>query len=79
MNKYRSYQSLKEEKMLYEAKKPFRVKCKCGHTCTILNPKGYQLCSWCKNYVFLNPQLEFEYRMKEKLNKEKRKENGKKD
>lgn len=75
MNKYRSYQSYIEEKLLYDAKQQFRIKCKCGHTCTILSKKGYQICSWCHNYVFINPKIEFEYRMKEKLNKEKRNKN----
>ena len=65
--------SNKEIKLLYEAKEPYRVKCKCGHTNTIINPKGYKLCSWCKNYVFLNPRVEFEYRTKQKINEEKRK------
>lgn len=60
---------------LYRDKEKYRRKCKCGHTCTILNPKGYQICKWCHNYVFLNSKIEFEYRMKEKINKEKRKEN----
>lgn len=57
---------------IYEDKLRYRVKCKCGHTCTILNPKGYKICNWCHNYVFLTPKIEFEYRMKEKLNEERR-------
>lgn len=65
--------SLKEIKQIYESRQQFRVKCKCGHTCTILDPKGYQICSWCHHYVFINPQVEFEYRMREKLLREKRK------
>lgn len=60
-------------KKIYEDRQKFRVKCKCGHTCTILSPLGYQLCNWCRNYVFLTPKIEFEYRMKEKLIREKRK------
>ena len=64
-------------KKIYEDRQKYRVKCKCGHTCTILSPKGYQLCNWCHNYVFINSKVEFEYRMKEKLLKEKRKENEK--
>lgn len=62
----------KEIQQIYEDKQRFRVKCKCGHTVTILDPKGYQICSWCRNYAFINDQVEFEYRMKEKLLKEKR-------
>ena len=77
MRKYRNFRSLREDQLLYEAKEPYRVKCKCGHTNTIINKNGYHICSWCHNYCFINPQVEFEYRMKEKINKEKRKENGK--
>lgn len=69
--------SNKEIERLYADKEKCRVKCKCGHTVTILNPKGYQICRWCQNYVFLNPKLEFEYRIKEKLIKERRKNNEK--
>ena len=68
----RYYLTDKEMQQIYDDKQKYRVKCKCGHTNTILSPKGYQICNWCKNYVFLNPQVEFEYRMKEKINKEKR-------
>ena len=67
--------SNKELEILAEERQKYKVKCKCGHTCTILNPKGYQICSWCHKYVFKNPQLEFEYRMKEKINREKRSKN----
>lgn len=67
-----NYLSNKEIKRLYEDRQNYSVKCKCGHTCTILNPKGYQICSWCHNYVFLNPKVEFEFRMREKINKERR-------
>ena len=65
--------SLKEEQLLYEQKQKYRVKCQCGHTNTILNPRGYKLCSWCRNLVFLNPRIEFEYRLKQETMKEKRK------
>ena len=62
----------KEEQKLWDEKAKYKVKCKCGHVSTIINPKGYQICSWCHNFVFINPQVEFEYRMKEKLLREKR-------
>lgn len=61
-----------EEERLWEEKSKCKVTCKCGHVSTILNKEGYKLCTWCRNYVFRNPQIEFEYRMKEKLIKEKR-------
>ena len=62
----------KEEERLWQEKTKYKVKCKCGHVTTIINPKGYQLCTWCHNFVFLKPQIEFEYRMKENLIKERR-------
>lgn len=62
---------------LFHERQKYQVKCKCGHTCTILNKRGYQICSWCHNYCFINPKVEFEYRMKEKQIREKREENGK--
>lgn len=62
----------REIELLYHAKDSLRVKCKCGHTNTILDPRGFKICQWCKHYVFLTPQLEFEYRLKEKIYREKR-------
>jgi len=34
--------------------------------------KGKQLCDWCGRYVFKDKETEFNYRMKELLNKQKR-------
>lgn len=65
--------SLKEITQLYEEKQKFRVLCKCGHTNYIANKTGRCICSHCKQYVFKDKQTEFEYRLKENLIKEKRK------
>ena len=71
--------STKEIERKYEEKQKYAYKCKCGHTVFIINKRDYVLCSHCKNLVFKNKKIEFEYRMKEKIIREKRKENGKKD
>lgn len=67
--------SNKEITKLYEEKQKYRVVCKCGHTNFIANKTGRAICSYCKEYVFKDKQTEFEYRMKEKLIKEKRRNN----
>ncbi len=61
-----------EQERLWEEKDKHKVKCKCGHINIIWNPKGYKICSWCKNYVFENPKLEFEFRLNQQKLKEKR-------
>ena len=61
-----------EQRRLWEFKDQHKVKCKCGHVNIIVSRKGYQLCTWCKNYVFATPQKEFEFRLKERQIKERR-------
>lgn len=46
-------------------------KCKCGHSVVIANKRGIAECSHCRNLVFKNKKIEFEYRMKQNLIKEK--------
>ena len=76
--KYKTnYLTNEEIEQIYQDKQKRSVKCKCGHTVVILDPKGYQICSWCRNYAFATPKIEFEYRMKEKILKEKRNRNEK--
>lgn len=78
MRRYRTDLSLHEETILYANKEKYRQRCKiCNHSNTILARGGYQPCHWCKNMVFLTPKIEFEYRLKEKIIRERRKENGK--
>ena len=65
--------SNKEIIRLYEEKQKFAHYCKnCGHTVYIANKTGKAICSHCHNYVFKDAKTEFEYRMKEKLINEKR-------
>lgn len=44
----------------------YKVKCKCG-TKTILVNTDYTICRGCRNYVFKNPKIEFEFRIREKM------------
>lgn len=49
--------------------KYYNVKCKCGHTNTMSAKEEKKICNWCGNYVFRNKQAEFEYRLRERINK----------
>ena len=41
-------------------------KCKCGHTVTIYNRYGREICKWCGRNVFLDKKHELYYIMKRK-------------
>lgn len=45
------------------------IKCKCGHTNTMNIKENKMICKWCGNYVFRNKRAEFEYRLRERINK----------
>jgi hypothetical protein len=51
---------------LEDERSKFKVTCKCG-TKTILVDADYTICRGCHNYVFKNPKIEFEFRIKEKM------------
>lgn len=42
------------------------VKCSCGHS--ILTDKKKTLCYWCGNYVYKDKRLEFEEKLKRRIN-----------
>lgn len=44
-----------------------KVKCKCSHTFVLIK-KDRALCSHCGNWVYRTPELEFKYKLKEKMN-----------
>ena len=60
--------SYKDQKKLDDEMVNFKVKCQCGHTNT-LTFCDKKICSYCGKYVFKTPQIEFEYRLKEKMKK----------
>ena len=48
-------------------------KCKCpncGHT-LLFNKPDKVICRWCKHYVFKNKKVEFEWRLRESINRKK--------
>lgn len=48
-----------------------RILCpNCGHS-VLFSRKDKAICSWCKHYVFKDKKTEFEYRLKESINKQK--------
>lgn len=47
-----------------------KVKCKCSHT-FVLGNQDRGLCSHCGNWVYKSPELEFKYKLQEKIEKEK--------
>ena len=51
-----------------------RVLCKCGHSMLVTSKDGKELCTFCGQYVFATPKLEFKYRIKEKLRRKPMKE-----
>lgn len=55
---------------LADEKRKFRVICKCGWYNYIYPPQnGRKICINCGNWVYETPQIEFEYKMKELMNK----------
>lgn len=47
-----------------------KILCKCGHRVLMSNRKKKIICSWCGNYVYKNKQIEFEEKLKSKINKD---------
>ena len=65
-NKYLSFGDIEK---IASAKKQFILKCKCGHSITMINAER-TICSHCGKWCYRTPQIEFRYKMKEKLIKE---------
>ena len=42
----------------------------CGHS-VLFNKMDKTICKWCNHYVFKNKKVEFEYRLKESINRKK--------
>lgn len=49
-----------------DSRSKFKVTCKCG-TKTVLVDTEKTICRGCHNYIFKNPKVEFEFRVKEKM------------
>lgn len=52
-----------------------KTKCGCGHSVIIPPNLDKIICSYCGKYIFKNKKKEFEYRLKESMNKNKQIEN----
>ena len=63
-----TYLSFKEIKKKASQMTNHVVKCKCGHTVN-LGRLDRMICTWCNKWVYLNPKVEFRYRLKEEMRK----------
>lgn len=55
-----------EDTKLLNAYSEIRVACKCSHTMSI-RARDRVICSYCGNWVYRTPELEFKYKMVEKM------------
>ena len=69
--------SEKEMDRLLEVMREISYKCPCGKT-VMISKQDRALCPDCGHWVYKTRELEFRYKMKERLFREKRKENGRK-
>ena len=46
----------------------YRVKCKCGHTLTLISRK-YEICTWCGRKVYRSKKDEFLDKLKKEIRK----------
>ena len=64
----------KKDTKLFESISKCKVKCECEHT--IVMPKADRtICSYCGNWIYRTPQIEFRYKMMKNL-KERNKNEG---
>ena len=45
-----------------------KIACKCGHR-ILMGLEERKVCNWCGNYVYRNKEIEFKYKLKEKMMK----------
>lgn len=55
-----------EDTIRFKEIEKFKVKCKCSHT-FIISRVDRALCNHCGRWVYKNPEIEFRYKMLEKL------------
>ena len=71
VNRYgRQKLTLKEESDLANKKREMKVRCpNCGYLVPFyaFDDKDKKICRYCKRYIFKNKNVEFKYRLKEKL------------
>lgn len=64
--------TFREDDRMFEEYSKHKVKCKhCGHSSTMPVYVDKKICSWCGNYVFRTPEIEFKFRLKEKIKRKR--------
>lgn len=62
--------SYMEDTKRFKEIEKYKVRCKCSHT-FIISRVDRALCSYCGNWVYRTPELEFKYKIAEQMKKEK--------
>ena len=62
--------NFKQDHILFDALSKMRVLCKCSHSVFIPNYLDRVICSYCGNWVYRTQQIEFQYKIKERLKKD---------
>ena len=66
-NKYNTKKSIKDIIKLEDSRAKFKVRCRhCGHTMVIVDTDK-TICSHCGHWIFKTPELEFKYRLRERM------------
>ena len=70
-NVKQEYLNFKEMGRKFDSLSNHTIKCKCGHSVAI-SDADRAICSWCKKWVYRTKEIEFKYKTKEAIIKEKR-------
>lgn len=63
------YKTFKEIKDKEDIQSKYKIRCKCGHIMVLVG-KDRKMCRWCGHWVYKSPQIEFRYKLTDKLKKE---------
>ena len=63
-----------EDSKIFDELSRYRVKCKCSHS-IVMARTDRTICSYCGRWVYRTPQIKFNYKIKEFLNKEAKNDN----
>lgn len=66
-------QTFKEIEKYYSILTDNKVKCKCGKSIAFSSRVDRIICDWCGHWCYKTPQLEFKYKLKERMIKNARK------
>lgn len=65
--------SFKSDTKRFKEIDKYKVKCKCSHTMIMITAER-MICSYCGNWVYRTPEIEFKYKILEKIKKENKNE-----